>query len=110
MADYIKINNGAKAGDLCISRTVFEEVASQAVDRVNGASIAGKKRRITLSRPVQAIFQKDGKVKIAVSVKLKKENNIQKICLEIQEQIATMLMAYLESVPFDVQVKIVEIS
>lgn len=108
MADYIKLNSGSKAGELSISRTVFEQVASEAVDRVNGASVA-KKHRITLSRPVQAIFQKDGKVKISVSVNLKKGSDVKNICLEIQEQITVMLMAYLESVPFDVQINVVEI-
>lgn len=110
MADYIKINNESRSGNIAISRTIFEQLASEAVERVNGASIVGKKRRIILSKPVQATFQKDGKVKISVSVSLKKEMDIKDICLKIQEEVTTLLMAYTESVPFDVQINIVEVA
>lgn len=109
MADYITINHEAKNGDLAISRTVFEQLASEAVARISGASIAGKKHRISLTKPVQATFQKNGKVKIGVSINIKKGTNIKDICLKIQEEITTLLMAYTESIPFDVQINVAEI-
>ena len=108
MADYVKINPNSKNGELCISRTVFETLATDATNRVSGASVA--KAKFKLSKPVQAIFQKNGRVKIAVSINLKKGANANEICLKIQESVASMLMAYTESVPFDVQINIVEIN
>lgn len=107
MSDYIKINPNSKTGDLAISRDVFEDIATDATSRVSGASVA--KKAFKLSKPVQAIFQKNGRVKIAVSINLKKGVNAQDICIKIQDSIASALMAYTESVPFDVQINIVEI-
>lgn len=110
MADYVKINHYSKNGELAISRSVFETLATEATNQVNGASVAEKKRKaFKLSKPVQAIFQKNGKVKIAVSINLKKGENANEISVKIQERIASVLMAYTESVPFDIQVNIVEI-
>lgn len=107
MADYVKINPNSKNGDLMISRAVFESIATNATNKVQGVSVA--KRSFKLSKPVQAIFQKNGRVKIAVSINLKKGANANDICVKIQESIATALMAYAESVPFDIQINIVEI-
>lgn len=110
MADYLKINPNSKHGELAISRSVFETLATEAVNQVNGASLVENKRKaFKLSKPVQAIFQKNGKVRIAVSINLKKGENANEICLKIQERIASVLMAYTESVPFDIQVNIAEI-
>lgn len=107
MADYVKINPNSKTGDLMISRAVFESLATEATNRVQGVSVA--KGNFKLSKPVQAIFQKNGRVKIAVSINLKKEANANEVCVKIQESVASVLMAYTESVPFDVQINIVEI-
>lgn len=111
MSDYVKINAGSKKGDLLISRSIFEQLATEATNRVNGASVSKSNRRrlFNLSRPVQAVFQKNGRVKITVSIDLKKGTNANEICLKIQEEVANSLMAYTESVPFDVQIDIVEI-
>ena len=107
MVDYVKINPNNKNGDLMISRTVFESLATEATNKVKGASIA--KKGFKLSNPVTATFQKNGRVKITVSINLKKGANANEICLKIQESVASHLMAYAESVPFDVVTNIVEI-
>ncbi len=108
MADYVKINPNSKTGDLLISRAVFEQLATDATNKVQGVSVA--KKSFKLYKPVQAIFQKNGRVKIAVSINLKKGANAQDICLKIQESIANSLMAYAESVPFDILINIMEIN
>ena len=108
MADYVKINPNSKNGDLCISRTVFETLATEATNRIIGVSVA--KKSFKLTNPVQVTFQKSGRVKIAVSINLKKGINVNEVSLKIQESVASMLMAYTESIPFDVQVYIVEIN
>lgn len=110
MADYVKINPGSKNGDLMISRAVFESIATAATNRVNGASVVKNKHKVyRLSNPVQATFQKNGRVKITISISLDKGANANEICMKIQESVASALMAYTESVPFDVQINIVEI-
>ena len=108
MADYVKINPNSKHGDLYISRAVFESLATEATNRIKGVSVAS--RSFKLTKPVQAIFQGNGRVKIAVSINLKKGINASDVSIKIQESIANVLMAYTESVPFDVQINIVEIS
>ena len=93
-----------------VEHQATNEVTNEATNQVNGASVAENKRKaFKLSKPVQAIFQKNGKVKIAVSINLKKGENANDTCLKIQERIASVLMAYTESVPFDIQINIVEI-
>lgn len=108
MADYVKINPNSKNGDLYISRSVFEALANEATTHIKGVSVAS--RSFKLSRPVQAIFQRDGRVKIAVSINLKKGTNAADVSKKIQESVASIMMAYTESVPFDVHINIVEIS
>jgi uncharacterized alkaline shock family protein YloU len=107
MADYVKINPHSKNGDLMISRTIFETIATEATSRVQGVSVA--KGKFKLSKPVTATFLGNGKVKITVSINLKKGANAHDISLKIQERVANALMTYTESVPFDVQINIVEI-
>ncbi len=111
MADYLLIRSGSKKGTLGISRKVFEFLATEATDRVQGASLskAKKIKSFTLSKPVSASFRKDGKVEIKISVNLKKGENANQICSTIQEQVATLLQAYTESVLFDIDVKIADI-
>lgn len=106
MADYVKINPNSKNGDLMISRDVFEQLASEATNRVLETS----KKAFRLTKPVQATFQRNGRIKITISIKLGKDVNANEICLKIQEKVSSFLMAYAESVPFEVQVNIVEIN
>lgn len=108
MADYVQINPNSKNGSLMISRAVFESIASDATNRVSGASVA--KKNFKLLKPVQATFQRNGRVKITISINLKKGVKAQDICSKIEESVANSLMAYTESVPFDVNINIVEIN
>ena len=103
MGDYVKINPNSKKGELLISRHVFEQLATEGTNRVSGG-------KFKLSKPVQATFQRNGQVKVSISITLKKGSNANDICLQIQESVTSMLMAYTESIPFDVHINIVEIS
>lgn len=108
MADYVKTNPNSKKGDLMISRQVFESLATEAVNRVKGVALA--KKSFKLSKPVQAIFQRNGRVKIAISINVDKSANANDVCVKIEESVANILMAYTESVPFDVNINILEIA
>lgn len=109
MADYIKIKNYAK-GDIAISRRVFESIASEATDRVKGASVSrSRKSQFYLTRPVQVSFKKNGQVEVSIQITLKKDENVAEVCKRIQEEVSASLMAYCESIPFDIEIKVASI-
>lgn len=113
MADYVYIKNYSKDGEIAISRRVFEELATDAVERVSGASVIkkGKKKLnvFNLYNPVKVTFHHNGQVEIEISINVKKGENTSKVCLAIQEEVAQSLLAYTESVPFDIHLKVASI-
>ncbi len=115
MADYINIKNCSKDGQIAISRRVFEDLAVEATNRVlgsRGSTVKEKKNRLIgkIYSPVKVTFHSNGQVEIKVTITMKKADNFSNICLAIQEEIAQSLLAYTESVPFSIQVKIASIS
>lgn len=118
MSDYVYISNYQKNGRLAISRRVFEELSNEAVARVSEASLAKKgsgkskveKLYFKLYRPVVVTFHKNGQVEVKVSITIKKGANAEATCLRVQEEIAASLLAYTESIPFNVNIKIAKIA
>ncbi len=114
MADYVYIKNNSKDGEIALSRRVFEDLAVDATNRVLGASVSKNKSKNKLLdklyQPVKVTFHKNGQVEIKVTITMKKGLNAEKVCLAIQEEIAQSLLAYAESVPFEIQIKIAAIS
>lgn len=108
MADYYKIQNLSNKGDIALSRKVFEQIAFDAASRINGASVS-KKEKFKLS-PVIVTFHKNGKVEVSLSISLSKSANINETCNKIQEEVASSLMAYCESIPYDIQIKVASIA
>ena len=110
MADYVIIKNTSNKGQLAISRKVFEELATDAVDRVMGASIAKSKIKIkTLAKlfsPVRIVFHNNGQVEIGIDISIKKGSNINQVCEMIQDEVGRSLLAYTESVPFEIKIKV----
>lgn len=116
MADYVYIKNYSKDGEIGISRRVFEELATEAVERVGGASVhnKGKNKKtidkvFNLHNPVKVVFHHNGQVEIFISINIKKGENANKVCLAIQEEVAQSLLAYAESVPVTIQLKVASI-
>lgn len=108
MADFIVINKHSTIGDLAMSRKIFAKIADKAVGKVFGAEVAlAKKAKVT--SPTEVTFKNDGKVMIEVSITLKKDANPEDVCLKIQEEIARELEAYTESVPFEIEISIVDV-
>lgn len=107
MSDYYKIQNLSKTGDIALSRKVFEQIALDAINRVSGASVS-KKAKVKFS-PVQVTFHNNGKVEVSLSISLSKSANINETCKKIQEEVASSLMAYCESIPYDIEIKVVSI-
>lgn len=110
MSDYVKVKNYAKDGDIAISRRVFEELATEAANRVIGAEVSKVKSKnkilVKLYRPTKVTFRSDGKVEIKISITIAKGANANEVCLKIQEEVAQSLLFYTESVPFDIEIKV----
>jgi len=113
MADYVNIKNYSKDGEIAISRKVFEVLATEATDKVLGASVSKVKSKnkilVWLYHPVKVTFHRNGQVEIKISIALKKEANAKSVSLAIQEEVAHSLLAYTESVPFDVQIRVASV-
>lgn len=110
MADYFKIQN-YKHGEIAISRRVFEEIASEATERIKGASVSRSRiNSFRLTRPVQVSFKKNGQVEVSIQINLKSGENVADVCHRIQEEVSASLLAYCESVPFDIEIKVASIA
>ena len=113
MADYIYIKNYSKLGEIAISRQVFKAIVEEATNKVIGAQINQVKSKnkiiVKLFSPVKVTFHHNGQVEIDISIALKKGANANEICLKIQENVAQALLAYTESVSFDIQIKVASI-
>ena len=103
MADYIRINEYEKGGELSISRKVFARLAIAAVDHTSCKS------SIKVKEPVKVIFKKDGRVMVSVHITVKKGAKALEVCEELQKEIAHALEVYVESVPFEVEISVDEI-
>lgn len=110
MAEYVYIENFSKRGKLGISKNCFEEIISCATNHINGVQTAKKQSKFVFSfhKPVSCEIT-NGKVQINVQVKIKQGNNIEKICTDIQQQIAEDINSMVELVPFSIKVKVVSI-
>lgn len=108
MADFVVINKHSTKGDLAMSRKIFAKLTDEAVGRVFGAEVALAKQ-VKIASPIEVSFNKDGKVKIEVSIILKRGANPEDVCLKIQEEVARELATYTESVPFEIEISIVDI-
>lgn len=112
MADYINIKNYSNNGVIGISRRVFEAIVTDAVNRVSGVKITkGKTKKLPfdLSHPIKITFRSDGSVDIKISISVEKGANVNDVCVAIQEEVARSITAYTESVPFDIELKVVSI-
>jgi len=103
MADYLTINPHAKNGKLAISRVILETLAKDATAKVDGVSLVKESKAV---KAAQVTFQRNGQVKIVVNVKLAKSVNEEVTIKVIKDYIVTALVAYAESVPFEVDVKV----
>lgn len=111
MADYLKIQNFSNKGTIAISRRVFEMLATDATERIQGASLSASKKigSFSLTKPVKVSFRSNGKVEVNVSITLRKGSHAKEVCSKIQEEIANSFSTYAESVPFEIQIKVADV-
>lgn len=103
MADYIYINKSNRGGELGISRKVFARLATAAVSHTS------VKNSVKVKEPVKVVFKKDGRVKLALRVSIKKGLKANDVCEELQKEVAHALEVYAESVPFEIEINVDEI-
>lgn len=103
MADYIYINKSNRGGELGISRKVFARLAIAAVSHTS------VKNSVKVKEPVKVVFKKDGRVKLALRVSIKKGLKATEVCEELQKEVAHALEVYAESVPFEIEINVDEI-
>lgn len=118
MADYVNIENYSKNGKLAISRRVFEKIATDATNNVTGAKVKsreGKNKKgiskvvFDLFKPIKIAFKSNGQVDVNIDITLSKGSNASEVCLKIQEEVSNALLAYTESVPFRINIKVAEV-
>lgn len=109
MAQYVYLNHYAKTGSLAISNFVFYQIAEQATNKVRGAKVSSGSSKFQVFKPISIKISK-GLVSVAVSVTISKASQINAICLAIQEEIASSLTAFTEMVPFQIHVKVVNVT
>jgi len=109
MAQYVYIDNYNNLGKIGISNHVFYQIAETATIKVKGASVNQSKSLLfLLQNPIQITISK-GLVNVKVAVNISKKADINKICLLIQEEVATALTSLTELVPFRIDIKVANI-
>jgi uncharacterized alkaline shock family protein YloU len=109
MAQYVRINNYSKLGEMNISHQVFYQLAEFATNKVRGAKVTKNTSRFQIFKPISVRIQK-GLVTVSVTVSIHKSANINAVCLAIQEEIASSLSAFTEMIPFRIDVKVANLS
>lgn len=115
MRDYIAINNYSGLGRIGISRDAIASIAATSLKEVSGASLYthnGKRMRralFYLPAGVKVVFTKEGRASIKMDVALAKGTNVPALCEKIQETVATAVAIMCDTVPFDVQVKVMRL-
>ena len=111
MAEYVYIQDYTKVGKLGISKKCFEEIIQIVTNKINGVKTIEKPKNdfvFSFYKPVSCEIV-NGKVQINIQVEVKQGNNIEKICTDIQNDIAEALTSMAELVPFSIKVKVVSI-
>ncbi|MCR5349330.1 MAG: Asp23/Gls24 family envelope stress response protein [Bacilli bacterium] len=123
MRDYIGINNYSGLGQIGISRDAIAAIASASVREVKGAALFERKGTrkaakradtslgvlFSLPNDVRVVFRKDGRALIKMEVAVVRGNNVVEVCEKIQRAVATSVTLMCDTVPFDVQVKVMRI-
>ena len=112
MADFVYIDNYSKKGKLGISPNVFNELVGWAIPKVPGvfSSTSKKKGKIVfkLNAPIKTKIH-HGIVHVSVFVDTYKSANLQEVTRRIQDEVNNLLLLTTEQVPFDVQVKVMNL-
>lgn len=107
--DFYYLNNYSKRGDMGISHKAFTTIVETATNNVTGAAVVNKRKKNVLfqmKNPVKVTFRKDGKLDILLDVSVKKGASVEKVCSDIQNNVADALMMMCETIPFNIRIKV----
>lgn len=112
MAEYVFIDDMSHRGKLAISYRVFDKLVSEALLHVKGisksAQLLGKNQKFRLNRPVLTTIKR-GIVHVKIAVDIAKGTDIQRTIGLIQDEVNSILLVAVETIPFDVRVKVEQI-
>lgn len=110
MADYVYIENYTRNGAMGISHVVFDQIASIATNKVKGATVKQQNtaRLFKLHKPITCQIR-NGLVKVSIAVTISAGVNVNEVCINIQEEVASALISMTELIPFNINVKVASI-
>lgn len=112
MADFVYIDNYSKKGKLGISPEVFNSLVETAIKNVPGVTSSTSKKKgknvFKLNSPIKTKIH-HGIVHVSVLVDTYKSANIQEVTRRIQDEVNNIMLLATEQVPFDVQVKVMNL-
>lgn len=106
---YHKIYNFTTNGNLEISTKVLEEIAIQAVEKVEGATLPSSRSLIFDKQPVECVFKKNGDFIVTINIRVAYGSNVSEISKLVQEQVEHDLLYMTEIRPRKVHVNVADI-
>lgn len=112
MRGYVSIQNYSHPGFIAISRASIISIVSKTVSSFKGTSLnkAKSKKGFSLYRPVEVNLTKEGKASVIVSVEVAQGNKVSELCLALQKEIASNLSMMIDSVPYEIKIKVAKVS
>lgn len=110
MQEYVYIQNYAKRGTLAISESVFDEIVSIAVSKINGVKVKKNQNNFifSLHKPIVCEI-KNGQLNVDLQVIISSQVSVNEVCMALQEEIAYAISSMTEFIPFSVNVKVMGI-
>ena len=112
---YIKINNYSNNGNLYIASKVFKDIAIYRIKNTKGVYIGneevskkGRNNDFDFDKNVVCTY-KDGYAELYISINVKKGEDVNKICINLQKEISDDIFVLLEQVPVKIKVKVEKI-
>ncbi len=107
MAEYVYIQNYNNRGALGISRVVFDQIATDVTNRIQGVKIKPNSDKFffTFHKPVHCEIR-NGKVMVKIEICVGSNVNVNDVCTQIQEEVASAFTQMIEMVPFSVDIKV----
>lgn len=109
---YIKINNYSNSGSLYIASQVFKDIAIEHLKSTKGVVLKenkkGKNATIDFEKVVSVNY-KDGYAELSIVINVTKGVDVNKLCLNLQKEIADEISVLLEQVPVQIKIKVANI-
>ena len=88
---------------------VLEEIAIQAVEKVEGATLPSSRSLLFDKQPVECVFKKNGDFIVTINIRVAYGSNVSEISKNVQEQVEHDLLYMTEIRPRKVHVNVADI-